>query len=104
MAIETTDISNSATTIYTSSGNSAVTYCTITNVTGSAISCDIHVVPSGDSVGNINCVAKTLEIAATDTYQLYAGGEKLLLENSDFISVTANTAAGLHSVVSSTGI
>jgi hypothetical protein len=104
MAINTTDITNSATTIYTSSGNSAVTYCTITNVSASAISCDIHVVPSGDSVGNINCVAKTLEIAATDTYQLYAGGEKLLLENSDFISVTANTAAGLHSVVSSTGI
>ena len=50
MAIVTTNVTNSATTIYTSSGNSAVTYATINNVTAGAISVDIHVVPSGDSV------------------------------------------------------
>ena len=104
MAIETTNVTNSATTIYTSSGNSAVTYAAINNVTASAISVDIHVVPSGDSVGNINCIVKTLDIAALDQYQLYAGGEKLLLENSDFLSVTANVATGINAVVSYTSI
>ena len=104
MAIVTTNVTNSATTVYTSSGNSAVTYATINNVSAGAISVDIHVVPSGDSVGNINCIAKTLEIAATDAYQLYSGGEKLLLEGSDVISVTANVAAGINAVVSFTSI
>lgn len=104
MAIATTLVADSATTVYTSSGNSAVTYMTVTNYTGSAVAVDINLVPSGDSVGNINLIADGLEIAANDTYQIYAGGEKLLLENGDLISCTANTASSLNAVVSYTGI
>lgn len=104
MSISTQAIGNTATTVYTSSGNSAVTYMTVTNFTGSAVAVDINLVPSGDSVGNVNLVADSLEIAANDTYQLYAGGEKLLLENGDFISCTANTAASLNAVISYTSI
>ena len=55
-------------------------------------------------MANQNLVAKSLDIAATDTYQLYAGGEKLLLSNSDVISVTANTATGIYAVASYTSI
>jgi hypothetical protein len=104
MAISTTQVNDSATTVYTSSNNSAVTYVTFTNYTASAVAVDINVVPSGDSVGNVNLVADSLEIAANDTYQLYASGEKLLLENGDFISATANTATAINCVVSYTAI
>lgn len=104
MAIATTLVADSATTVYTSSGNSAVTYMTVTNFTGSAVAVDINLVPSGDSVGNVNLIADGLEIAANDTYQIYAGGEKLLLENGDLISCTANTASSLNAVVSYTAI
>jgi hypothetical protein len=31
-----------------------------------------------------------LSLTGEDTYQLYAGGEKLLLGNGDFVSVQAN--------------
>ena len=104
MAIQTTEVVNSNTTVYTSTDNSAITYAAFTNYTGATISVDIHVVPSGGSVGNVICVVKGLEITAADTYQLYAGGEKLLLENSDFLSVTANVATGINAVVSYTSI
>ena len=104
MSISTTQVNDSATTVYTSSGNTAVTYMTFTNYTGSAVALDINIVPSGDSVGNVNLVADSLEIAANDTYQLYAGGEKLLLENSDFVSATANTASAINCVISYTSI
>ena len=104
MTIATTTVTNSATTVYTSVGSTAVTYLTLTNESAGAIAVDIHVVPSGDAVVNQNLVAKSLDIAATDTYQLYAGGEKLLLSDSDIISVTANTATGLYSVASFTSI
>ena len=104
MAIQTTEVVNSDTTVYTSSDNSAITYAAFTNYTGATISIDIHIVPSGDRVGNVNCVAKSLEITSTDTYQLYAGGEKLLLSNNDFISAVANVATGVNSVISYTGI
>ena len=104
MTIATTTVTNSATTVYTSVGSTVITYLTLTNETAGAIAVDIHVVPSGDAVGNQNLVAKSLDIAATDTYQLYAGGEKLLLSNSDVISVTANTATGIYAVASYTSI
>ena len=104
MTIATTTVTNSATTVYTSVGSTAVTYLTLTNETAGAISVDIHVVPSGDSVANQKLVAKSVDIAATDTYQLYAGGEKLMLYDSDIISVTANTDTGIDSGASLTTI
>jgi len=55
-------------------------------------------------LGAINAIAKTLSIAATDSYQIYTGGEKLLLANSDVVQVTASAATGINSVVSFTSI
>jgi len=104
MAISTNAVGNTATTVYTSSGNTAITYMTFTNHTASTVAIDINVVPSGDSVGNVNLIADSLDVAANDTYQIYASGEKLLLENGDFVSATCNTASALNCVVSYTSI
>lgn len=104
MTIQTVNVTNSATTVYTSTNNTAITYLALTNATASAVAVDIHIVPSGDSVGNINLVASALDIAATDTYQLYSGGEKLLLANGDIVSITANVATGINAVTSYTAI
>ena len=104
MTIQTTAVSNSATTVYTSTNNTAITYMQLTNETAGALTVDIHVIPSGDSVTTTNLVAKTLSIAATDSYQLYTGCEKLLLANGDTIQVIASAASGINSVVSFTAI
>ena len=76
----------------------------LTNVSGGALTVDIHVVPSGDSVTNTNIIAKTLSIATLDSYQIYTGGEKLLLANGDTIQITASAATGINAVVSFTAI
>jgi len=104
MTIQTTAVSNSATTVYTSTNNTAITYMELTNVSGGALTVDIHVVPSGDSVSNTNIIAKTLSIATLDSYQIYTGGEKLLLANGDTIQITASAATGINAVVSFTAI
>tara|TARA_R110002074_G_scaffold390403_1_gene574332 strand:+ start:26 stop:340 length:315 start_codon:yes stop_codon:yes gene_type:complete len=104
MTIQTTAVSNSATTVYTSTNNTAITYMELTNVSGGALTVDIHVIPSGDSLSNTNIIAKTLSIATLDSYQLYTGGEKLLLANGDTIQVTASGATGINAVVSFTAI
>jgi|TARA_B110000483_G_C18048461_1_gene485516 hypothetical protein len=104
MTIQTTAVTNSATTVYTSTNNTAITYMELTNVSGGALTVDIHVIPSGDSLSNTNIIAKTLSIATLDSYQLYTGGEKLLLANGDTVQVTANAATGINSVVSFTSI
>jgi len=104
MTIQTTAVSNSATTVYTSTNNTAITYMELTNVSGGALTVDIHVVPSGDALSNTNIIAKTLSIATLDSYQIYTGGEKLLLANGDTIQITASAATGINAVVSFTAI
>jgi hypothetical protein len=104
MTIQTTAVSNSATTVYSSTNNTAVTYMQLTNTSAGALTVDIHVIPNGDSLSTTNAVAKTLSIAATDSYQLYTGGEKLLLANGDTVQVTASAATGINAVVSFTSI
>lgn len=104
MAITTANVTTSGTTVYTSSGNSAVTFSTLTNYTSSSVSVDVHVVPDGGTAGNLNTVIANLTITAEDTHQLYSGGEKLLLEDGDSIQVTANANNSIASVTSYTGI
>lgn len=109
MAIVTANVTTSGTDVYTSSGNSAVTWASFCNYSASAVSANVHVVPSGDSATNLNAVIIGLELAASgnatgDTYQLYSGGEKLLLENGDLIHVVANTNNAITTVVSYTSI
>ena len=104
MTIAVTAVTNSLTTVYTSTNNTAITYLNVTNSSGGAITVDIHVIPSGSTASTTNLVAKTLSIAATDSYQLYSGGEKLLFENGDFIQIVASSATGINAVVSSTAI
>ena len=104
MTIQTTAVSNSATTVYTSTNNTAVTYMQLTNTSAGALTVDIPVIPNGDSLSTTNAVAKTLSISATDSYQLYTGGEKLLLANGDIVQVTASAATGINAVVSFTSI
>jgi hypothetical protein len=62
------------------------------------------VVPSGNTAGNLNLVLSQIEIATLDTYQLYAGGEKLLLSNGDSVQANANVNNALTTVTSYTTI
>lgn len=109
MAILTANVTSSGTDVYTSSGNSAVTYASFCNYSTSAVSADIHIVPDGDSPSNLNLTITGLELTASgnatgDTYQLYSGGEKLLLEDGDLIHVVANANNAITTVVSYTSI
>jgi hypothetical protein len=100
MAIETTAVGATATTVYTSTNNSAVTFASFTNYTGTAATISVYVVPNGDTAGNGNVVIDTLTVNGNDTHQLYLGGEKLLLENGDTLQATASAGTTFTAVVS----
>ena len=99
-ALLTTSIAN----VYASSGNTAITWFSINNYSVSNVTANVHVVPSGGSANTQNQILTNLEIAAGDTYQLYAAGEKLLLDNNSSIQALANTNTSLNIVVSYTTI
>ena len=104
MSINTQAVGNSNTIVYTSTNSSAITNLTLCNYSASNVTVSLHVVPNGDTVANTNIMLDTLTITAGDTYVLYAGGEKLLFDNGDFINVIASAGTAVTAITSYTAI
>jgi hypothetical protein len=68
------------------------------------ITANVHVVPSGGTANSINKVLASIPITTLDTYQLYAGGEKLLLSNGDTVQINASGNSAVSAVTSYTTI
>lgn len=104
MTIQTYSATTAAGSAYTSTGNTAITFMSFCNYSAGAITATVHVVPSGGTVGNNTVILQSLPLTPGDTYQLYAGAEKLLLETGDTVQVTANVNSALTVVTSFTTI
>jgi len=104
MSIITGNVTSTAANVYVSTGDTAITWMSITNYTAGNITANVWAVPSGDVAGNLNVILSNIEIAANDTYQLYAAGEKLLLGNNDAIQADANVDNAVNTVISYTSV
>lgn len=104
MAINSANIGNSPTTVYTSSGNNAVTCMWVcnTDVTGppyDSASLTMYFVKNGDAITSTNMVLNALPVPGQETVVFDA--EKIILDNGDRIVATAS-AAGLLTITIST--
>lgn len=104
MTIATANVTSTAANVYVSNGNTAITWLSITNYSAGNITANLFVVPSGDTASNLNVVLANIEIAASDTYQLYAAGEKILLSNGDSVQANANANSAVNTVTSYTTV
>jgi hypothetical protein len=100
MPIATGNVTTAAAAVYTSTGNTAVTFLSICNYTAGNVTANVYVVPNGGSAGNLTAVLTEIEIASKDTYQLYAGNEKLVLGNGDSVQANANVDNAVTTVTS----
>lgn len=90
--------------IYTSATDTAITFMSITNVSAVDATVNIYAVPAGDTADNTTLLYKDLFLEASDTYQIYIGGEKLLLNTGDSIYVSAAGGATVTTLTSYTNI
>lgn len=90
MPITQTNVTTTGGNIYTSSGNTVVTWVSLCNFTTGNVTANLHVLQSGCSAANINMIACNVLITAGDTYQIYTGNEKLILNNSQALYAIAN--------------
>lgn len=104
MPITTSNVSTTTTSVYTSSGNTAITFLSLCNYSVSNVTANVHVVPSGGTANSINKVLASISITTLDTYQLYSGAEKLLLSNGDSVQVNASGNSSIGAVTSYTSI
>ena len=88
--------------VYTSGGNTAITWLSLNNWGPSNVTANMFVVPSGATATTSNQILYALSLTSGDTYQLYSAGEKLLLGPGDFVQViaTANTVTAVTSYTS----
>ena len=104
MSIQNANVTTSIANVYVSSGETAVTFLSLANYSASNVTANVYIVPSGNSAGNLNIVTANLQITTQDTYQFYAGNEKLILANGDSIQVDASANNAIAAVVSFTSI
>jgi len=100
MPIATGNVTTAATAVYTSSGNTAVTFLSLCNYSAANVTANVFVVPNSGSPGNLTAVLSDILIQANDTYQLYAGNEKLVLGNGDSIQANASANSAVATVTS----
>lgn len=103
MAIQVSNVTTSGNTVYTSSGNTVITWLSVANYDPtSPVTANIFIVPNGQSAGNGYVAVSNVSIANTDTYQIYAANEKLILGNGDFVYIncSANTLTAITSYTS----
>lgn len=104
MPIALGNVTTAAGNVYVSSGDTAVTFMSICNYSAGNVTANVYVVPAGDTAGNLNTVLSQLEISANDTYQFYAGNEKLVMANGDALQVDANVDNAVSTVTSYTEV
>ena len=95
-------ITNTGANVLTSSGNTVLTWMSVTNYTAGDATANIHVMRSGGLASNVNMIVANVLITAGDTFQLYVGNEKLVLENGTSVYAIANISNALSTVLSYT--
>jgi hypothetical protein len=95
-------IGTSATTVYTSSGQTALTCLFFMNDNAASRTLDVHVVQSGGSASATNKIVKQISIDGGDTYVINL--EKIVLDNGDTIQCVASNASSVYGTVSSVTI
>jgi hypothetical protein len=94
--------STSVSTVYTSTGNSAITTAYLCNTSNSTVTANVYVVPSGATANVANQIMSQIPIAGYDTYIMET--ERLLMNNGDTLQIKSGTASVLTVTTSFTGI
>lgn len=104
MSIAVGNVTTTPSSVYTSVGSTAITFLSLCNHSVSNVTASLYVVPSGGTASNLNIVLDSINLTTLDTYQLYAGGEKLLLDNGDSVQVSASADNSVTTVASYTSV
>jgi hypothetical protein len=88
MALKNTNLTNTATAIYTSAGQSVVTVIYFCNTGSFATDFTVYLVPNGQSVTDDRAIYYAAQLTERDTY--VTDTEKIVLDNGDAIFAKIN--------------
>ena len=102
MAIKNSNVTTIATSIYTSSGNSATTTIHLCNYSNKLATANIWIVPYGLTANNVNMIYSNVNITGTNT--LVIDTEKLILGPGDSVYANATANLSIGATISYIGI
>lgn len=102
MSVQNTELFTNAAAIYTSTGNTVVSTMHIPNYTGTPITCNVWVVPSGGTPSFTNIIYGNVTITAYNT--LVVDREKFILGNGDALHANVSANVSAASTITYTGI
>jgi hypothetical protein len=103
MSISTANVTTATANVFAAnSSNTAITFLSLCNYSASNVTANVFVVPSGGSPSNLNLSVSNVIITTGDTFQFYAGNEKLVLDVNDSIQVSTSANNAIAAVVSYT--
>ena len=103
MAITNTRLTTTgSTTVFSAANGQAITVIYLTNTTATPVSANVYAIDGGVGASASNMIYSQISLTAKDTYVIST--EKLILENTDTITVAANIADCVTVTVSSINI
>ncbi len=102
MAILNSNVTTVATSIYTSTGNSAITTIHLCNYSANPVQANLYLVPNGGVASNDNIIYANTNVSSYNTLIVYA--EKFILSNGDAVYANVSADASVTATVSSIGI
>jgi hypothetical protein len=98
MAIVNSTLGTSASIVYTSAGNTAISVIYICNTSESAATFNIFLVPFGESAASTNQIYFSVPLEAEDTFIL--DSEKIFLSDQDKIFMQSSVGSALRCTIS----
>lgn len=102
MAIQNSNVTTVASSIYSSAGNSAIVTIHLCNYTGNTVQANIFAVPNGKQANVTTMIYSNVSITGYNT--LIVNAEKFILGNADAIYANVSSNVSLTATVSSIGI
>jgi len=100
--ITTSNVTTSVSTVYTSSGETALTVAYFCNYSTSAAQISVHLVPNGGSANVLNRIYSNVSVTAGDT--LVVETEKVVFGNGDTLRANASANNTFNAVISYVGV
>lgn len=102
MALSQQRLNSDGITVYTSSGNTAITTIFVTNVTTSATTVTLHLYSSGGTASDTTAIWKDISVAGKDTFSM--NNERIIMGNGDVLAGTSTTNGAINVTLSYTEV
>jgi hypothetical protein len=89
---------NTASAVYTSSGDTAISNAYFCNYSGTGVTIDVYIVPAAGTAADTNRIYKSLSIPAGDTYVM--DQEKLVFGAGEMLQISCSAASSVTATIS----